>query len=60
MKKKEKLNRANVEIKFNYEEDTINNYITRIKSFGYSYYKGKDGNKFLKKNISINEDNNIC
>ena len=55
----EKLNVANAEIKFNFEEDTINNYIKRIKNFGYLYYKGKDGYKFLKKPISMNVDNNI-
>ena len=55
----EKFKGVNVEIKFNYEEDTINNYIKRIKNFGYLYYKGKDGYKFLKNHININGDNSV-
>ena len=54
-----KFNGVNVEVKFSHEEDTINNYINKIKSFGYVYHKGKEGYKLLKKPSNINEDNNI-
>ena len=55
----EKIKGVNVEVKFNFEEDSINNYIKRIKNFGYLYYKGKDGYKYLTKLINIYDDNNI-
>ena len=46
-------------MKFKYEENTIDNYIKKIKSFGNVYHTGKNGYKFLKNPININEDNNV-
>ena len=57
--KKEKFKDVNIEIKFSHEEDQINNYIKRIKTFGYIYHSKKDGYKLLKRPENLNEDNNI-
>ena len=57
--KKEKFRDLNIEIKLSHEEDKIDNYIKRIKSFGYVYHNRKDGYKLLKRPINAHEENTV-
>ena len=58
-KKKEKFSEVKVEIKFNLEEDLIDNYINKIQTFGYIYHNEKNGFKLLKKPINISDKNKV-